>query len=349
MPVGWAPTPAEAVEVVASWARPADLVAHGRRRRRGRRRPCICSSDWRGGEPSRRRGERRALPLHDARHGRARTLRSRSPRRRTSWSSSCAGRPQGAFRSRRSGSARTCSSPTSGFPGLALKLAGDLAAARGRGRPARGRRRRPARRLPPPGARRRTRRVRVRVRDPRHGRRRRLDERGRVRERHVGRCSSARSSRTRRAPRWLTPDELGLRYRRSALERGQVVAPGGVPARAAARRRDQGDRRRDAGASARPRSRRTSGRSAASSRTPSTSSPPGGCSRRAACAASRSAAPASRPSTRTSSRTRATRRSADAVALIAEARRRALEQFGVRLEPEVQLLGAVEIPPFPDT
>ncbi len=35
---------------------------------------------------------------------------------------------------------------------------------------------------------------------------------------------------------------------------------------------------------------------------------------------------------------------ADAVALIVEARRRALEQFGVRLEPEVQLLGPVEIP-----
>ena len=33
---------------------------------------------------------------------------------------------------------------------------------------------------------------------------------------------------------------------------------------------------------------------------------------------------------------------ADAVALIVEARRRALEQFGVRLEPEVQLLGPVD-------
>jgi UDP-N-acetylenolpyruvoylglucosamine reductase len=38
-------------------------------------------------------------------------------------------------------------------------------------------------------------------------------------------------------------------------------------------------------------------------------------------------------------------RSADAVALIAEARRRAREQYGVTLEPEVQLLGAIEIPP----
>jgi UDP-N-acetylenolpyruvoylglucosamine reductase len=39
--------------------------------------------------------------------------------------------------------------------------------------------------------------------------------------------------------------------------------------------------------------------------------------------------------------------SADAVALIAEARRRALEEFGVRLEPEVQLLGPIEIPHLP--
>ena len=36
--------------------------------------------------------------------------------------------------------------------------------------------------------------------------------------------------------------------------------------------------------------------------------------------------------------------SADAVALIAEARRRAAEQFGVVLQPEVQLLGSLEIP-----
>jgi UDP-N-acetylenolpyruvoylglucosamine reductase len=39
-------------------------------------------------------------------------------------------------------------------------------------------------------------------------------------------------------------------------------------------------------------------------------------------------------------------RSADAVALIAEARRRAHELFGVVLEPEVQLLGAIEVPPL---
>jgi UDP-N-acetylmuramate dehydrogenase len=38
-------------------------------------------------------------------------------------------------------------------------------------------------------------------------------------------------------------------------------------------------------------------------------------------------------------------RSSDALALIAEARRRALEQFGIVLEHEVQLLGPIELPP----
>ena len=38
-------------------------------------------------------------------------------------------------------------------------------------------------------------------------------------------------------------------------------------------------------------------------------------------------------------------RSADAIALMAEARRRAWEQFGVELEHEVELLGEIELPP----
>ena len=39
-------------------------------------------------------------------------------------------------------------------------------------------------------------------------------------------------------------------------------------------------------------------------------------------------------------------RSADAIALMAEARKRALEQFGVVLEHEVQFVGALELPPL---
>jgi UDP-N-acetylmuramate dehydrogenase len=37
---------------------------------------------------------------------------------------------------------------------------------------------------------------------------------------------------------------------------------------------------------------------------------------------------------------------ADALALMAEARRRAFEQFGVRLEHEVELLGDIDLPPL---
>ena len=37
-------------------------------------------------------------------------------------------------------------------------------------------------------------------------------------------------------------------------------------------------------------------------------------------------------------------RSADAIALMAEARRRASEQFGVELQHEVEFLGPVELP-----
>ena len=39
-------------------------------------------------------------------------------------------------------------------------------------------------------------------------------------------------------------------------------------------------------------------------------------------------------------------RSADAIALMAEARRRAREQYGVTLEHEVEFLGDVELPPL---
>ena len=49
---------------------------------------------------------------------------------------------------------------------------------------------------------------------------------------------------------------------------------------------------------------------------------------------------------RTSSRTRAVRASADALALMAEARRRVHERFGVELRHEVRFLGPLELPPL---
>jgi len=42
-------------------------------------------------------------------------------------------------------------------------------------------------------------------------------------------------------------------------------------------------------------------------------------------------------------------RSADALALMVEARRRAHEEYGVELRHEVELLGGLELPPLPAT
>jgi len=42
-------------------------------------------------------------------------------------------------------------------------------------------------------------------------------------------------------------------------------------------------------------------------------------------------------------------RSVDAIALIVEARRRAFAEYGVSLEPEVQLVGSLEIPAIEGT
>ena len=146
--------------------------------------------------------------------------------------------------------------------------------------------------------------------------------------------------------RWLANDELDLAYRHSALVPGQVVAQVEFRLTPRAARRDQGDRRRAPGeaegdaadqqAHVRqrlqepgPRARR-----GADDRGVRPEGPPD--RRRADLAAPR----------RTSSRTPATRPRADAIALMAEARRRAHEQFGVMLEREVELLGDLELPPL---
>ena len=135
-------------------------------------------------------------------------------------------------RRRRSCSSSAASSPRREVDGERLR--------RGRRRGQRG--------LPAPRARGRARRLRVRVRDPRHDRRRRLDERRRVRQRLARRSSSARSSSTRDGARWLTPDELGLCYRHSELRHGQVVARAEFRLAPRPPEADQGERRRAAGA-----------------------------------------------------------------------------------------------------
>ena len=167
------------------------------------------------------------------------------------------------------------------------------------------------RRLPPPRARSRARRARVRLRDPGNGRRRRLDERGRLPAASSPGSSSARSSRRgrrglarrRRSSACATGTPTcgtarssprpssrcaAARGRRSATTVAEMLAQ--AQGRAAHEQADVRQRLQE------PRAR--------PERRP-------GCSRRAACAAIGSAAPRSRRSTRTSSRTPAARRRAD--------------------------------------
>ncbi|MBA2615202.1 MAG: UDP-N-acetylmuramate dehydrogenase [Actinobacteria bacterium] len=143
---------------------------------------------------------------------------------------------------------------------------------------------------------------------------------------------------------WLAPAELGLRYRRSGLQRGEVVAraefhlsqrpvediKATVAEMQARRKAAQPTNRRTFGSVFKnPEHELTAGRMLE------------------ACGLRGHAIGGARISPKHANfiENDGDARSADAVALIAEARRRALEQFGVRLEPEVQLVGALEIPP----
>jgi len=147
--------------------------------------------------------------------------------------------------------------------------------------------------------------------------------------------------------RWLTPADLGLAYRRSGLERGQVVAraelrlePRPVEEIKATVAEMQARRK-----AAQPTNKRTFG---SVFKNPEHELSAGrmleACGLRGfaiggACIS---------PKHANFIENAGDARSADAVALIEEARRRALDRFGVRLEPEVQLLGAIEIAPVPD-
>jgi UDP-N-acetylenolpyruvoylglucosamine reductase len=142
---------------------------------------------------------------------------------------------------------------------------------------------------------------------------------------------------------WRTPAELGLSYRRSGLESGQVVAAAefrGVPRRvdeikdivAAMQKQRKG---------AQPTNKRTFG---SVFKNPEHELTAGrmleGCGLRGFRIGGAQISPKHANFIENAGEARST----DAVALIAEARRRAREQFGVSLEPEVQLLGAIEIP-----
>ena len=142
---------------------------------------------------------------------------------------------------------------------------------------------------------------------------------------------------------WRTPSELGLSYRRSGLEAGHVVAAAelqGVP-----RPVDEikeivagmQKQRKDA----QPTNKRTFG---SVFKNPEHELTAGRMLEACGLRGFRIGGAQISPKHANFIENAGEARSTDAVALIAEAGRRAREQFGVRLEPEVQLLGPIEIP-----
>lgn len=147
--------------------------------------------------------------------------------------------------------------------------------------------------------------------------------------------------------RWLTPEELGLRYRRSDLRPGQVVAGAELAvsqrpveeikatvAEMQARRKE-----------AQPTNKRTFG---SVFKNPEHELTAGRMLEACGLKGFRIGGAQISPKHANFIENAGRANSADAIALIAEARRRALGQFGERLEPEVQLLGPIEIPDLPE-
>jgi UDP-N-acetylmuramate dehydrogenase len=144
---------------------------------------------------------------------------------------------------------------------------------------------------------------------------------------------------------WGTPAELGLSYRQSSLEPGQVVAaaefrgsPSPVDEIKATVAEMQSQRKE-----AQPTNRRTFG---SVFKNPEHELTAGLMLEASGLRGFRIGGAQISPKHANFIENAGEARSDDAVGLIAEARRRALDQFGVRLEPEVQLLGAIEIPPL---
>jgi UDP-N-acetylmuramate dehydrogenase len=149
-----------------------------------------------------------------------------------------------------------------------------------------------------------------------------------------------------RSARWLTPGELGLRYRRSDLVRGQVVAGAEFrlepkpEAEVKATVSEMQRKRKEA----QPTNKRTFG---SVFKNPDHELTAGRMLEACGLKGHRIGGAQISPKHANFIENAGGASSADALALIAEARRRALEQFGVRLEAEVQLLGSIEIPQLP--
>jgi UDP-N-acetylenolpyruvoylglucosamine reductase len=147
---------------------------------------------------------------------------------------------------------------------------------------------------------------------------------------------------------WLTPDELGMRYRHSDLQHGEVVAQ--VELRLAPRPVDdiratvaemQAQRK-----AAQPTNKRTFG---SVFKNPAHELSAGRMLDACGMRGFRVGGAQISPRHANFIENAGEARSADAIALVIEARRRAREQFGVELEHEVEFLGALELPPVQAT
>lgn len=144
---------------------------------------------------------------------------------------------------------------------------------------------------------------------------------------------------------WLTPAELGLSYRHSNLSHGQVVVqaelrlhprpPAEIKAEVAALNAQR--------KAAQPTNRRTFG---SVFKNPAHELSAGRMLEACGLKGHRIGGAQISPKHANFIENAGGARSEDAVALMAEARRRAREQYGVELRHEVELLGKLELPPF---
>ena len=143
---------------------------------------------------------------------------------------------------------------------------------------------------------------------------------------------------------WLTPAELGLAYRRSGLGPGQVVARAvlRLERRAPAAIKATVAEMQALRKAAQPTNRRTFG---SIFKNPAHELSAGRMLEACGLKGHRIGGARISPRHANFIENADGARSADALALMAEARRRALERFGVELEREVQFLGALELPP----
>jgi UDP-N-acetylenolpyruvoylglucosamine reductase len=145
--------------------------------------------------------------------------------------------------------------------------------------------------------------------------------------------------------RWLTPPELGLSYRRSALQQGQVVAR--TEFRLAPKPQDEIKAKvgelQALRKAAQPTNKRTFG---SVFKNPEHELSAGRMLEACGLKGHRIRGAQISPRHANFIENADGARAADAVALMAEARRRAHQQYGVELEHEVEFLGPIELPPL---